>query len=175
MKIYVASSWRNQYQPGVVEALRASGHEVYDFRNPPGRTGFAWSDIDPDWQNWNTEQYIEALRHPVAIAGFNSDMDALRACDAVVLVLPSGRSAALEAGWACGAGKPVYVYQPEPCEPELMLAMCNRIFRRLETVITQLMIDHLDLDLIDRLDEAEQALDVPETNDQRPTTNDPAP
>ena len=44
-KIYVASSWRNKYQPEVVAALRAAGHEVYDFRNPehnPG--GFHWAD-----------------------------------------------------------------------------------------------------------------------------------
>lgn len=39
MKIYVASSWRNQYQPEVVATLRAVGHEVYDFKNPrPGGT-----------------------------------------------------------------------------------------------------------------------------------------
>ena len=33
-KIYVASSWRNEYYPEVVEKLREAGHEVYDFRNP---------------------------------------------------------------------------------------------------------------------------------------------
>ena len=33
-KIYVASSWRNPYQPEVVAALKKAGHEVYDFRNP---------------------------------------------------------------------------------------------------------------------------------------------
>lgn len=34
-KIYVASSWRNKYYSEVVDTLRAAGHEVYDFRNPP--------------------------------------------------------------------------------------------------------------------------------------------
>ena len=34
-KIYVASSWRNEYYPEVVEKLREAGHDVYDFRNPP--------------------------------------------------------------------------------------------------------------------------------------------
>lgn len=33
-KIYLASSWRNQYQAEVLAALRASGAEVYDFKNP---------------------------------------------------------------------------------------------------------------------------------------------
>ena len=63
-KIYVASSWRNVFQQDVVDILRDLGHEVYDFKNPPhGNGGFQWSDIDPDWQNWTTEQYREALNH----------------------------------------------------------------------------------------------------------------
>ncbi len=48
-KIYVASSWRNQYQPQVVSFLREQGHEVYDFRHPAGKTGFQWSQIDENW------------------------------------------------------------------------------------------------------------------------------
>lgn len=44
MNIYVASSWRNLLQPGIVVALRRCGHDVYDFRNPaPGNKGFAWA------------------------------------------------------------------------------------------------------------------------------------
>ncbi len=38
-KIYVASSWRNKYQPEVVAALRKAGHKVYDFRNPKDNPG----------------------------------------------------------------------------------------------------------------------------------------
>lgn len=54
-KIYVASSWRNQHQPQVVSFLREQGHEVYDFRHPAGKTGFQWSQIDEDWENWSTD------------------------------------------------------------------------------------------------------------------------
>lgn len=43
-KIYVASSWRNEYYPEVVEKLREAGHDVYDFRNPPsGDPGVKWN------------------------------------------------------------------------------------------------------------------------------------
>ena len=112
-KIYVASSWRNEFQPEVVRTLRALGHEVYDFRNPPhGRGGFQWSSIGKDWLEWSAEQYRENLSHPIAEAGFKSDLDAMLACDVCVLVLPCGRSAHTEAGWYSGAGRPVYVYQP---------------------------------------------------------------
>ena len=49
-KIYVASSWRNAWQPEVVIALRAAGHEVFDFRHPwKGYDAFRWSDIDEAW------------------------------------------------------------------------------------------------------------------------------
>jgi hypothetical protein len=120
-KIYVASSWRNEFQPEVVRTLRALGHEVYDFRNPPhGRGGFQWSSIGKDWLEWSAEQYRETLSHPIAEAGFKSDLDAMLACDVCVLVLPCGRSAHTEAGWYSGAGRPVYVYQPVRQEPELM-------------------------------------------------------
>ncbi len=121
MKIYVASSWRNLIQPAIVVMLRRCGHEVYDFRNPaPGNSGFSWSAIDEHWQNWTPKEYREALQHPIAAKGFEYDIGALRDCDACVLVLPSGRSASWEFGYAIGAGKRGAVVMFEPCEPELM-------------------------------------------------------
>jgi hypothetical protein len=124
MKIYVASSWRNQCQPGVVEALRRAGHDVYDFRNPaPGNKGFHWSEIDANWRDWSPRDYRAALRGSIADQGFEHDMRALRECDLCVLVMPCGRSAHLEAGWAAGAGKRTIMYVPEPMEPELMVKM----------------------------------------------------
>lgn len=49
--IYVASSWRNHTQPIVVDALRNEGFEVYDFKNPPNETGFAWKEIGLEHSN----------------------------------------------------------------------------------------------------------------------------
>lgn len=127
-KIYVASSWRNEFQPQVVKSLRSLGHEVYDFRNPPKRAGFAWSDIDKHWLQWTPEQYKAALSHPLAHAGFHSDFDGMQWADTCVMVLPCGRSANTEAGWMKGAGKEVYVYQPIAQEPELMYKIYDDIF-----------------------------------------------
>lgn len=121
MKIYVASSWRNLIQPAVVTILRRCNHEVYDFRNPgPNNTGFGWNQIDPLWEQWSPDQYREALNHPIAKSGFVSDMTALKWCDACLLVLPSGRSASWEFGYALGSGKNGAVLMLEKCEPELM-------------------------------------------------------
>lgn len=129
MKVYVASSWRNNIQPTVVAKLRAAGFEVYDFKNPrPEDTGFHWSAIDSNWKNWTVAQFREALGHPVAQGGFKSDMDALKACDACLLVLPCGRSAHLELGWAVGAGRKTVVLSTQhPEEPELMYLMVGLV------------------------------------------------
>ena len=78
-KIYLASSWRNLYQPAAVAMLRAFGHEVYDFRNPPGgiENGFRWSEIDPEWEKWTAADYRKNLTSPLAQRGFTSDFDGL--------------------------------------------------------------------------------------------------
>lgn len=135
MRIYVASSWRNKHQQGVVSALRDLGHDVYDFRNPaPGDHGFAWSSIDQEWLAWSPEAFRSALDHPIARAGFRLDMDALNWCDACLCVLPCGRSAHLELGWACGAGKRTAILIPEPQEPELMYRMLGAVCVNMDDV-----------------------------------------
>ena len=126
--VYVASSWRNPTQPAVVAILRAAGIDCYDFRNPaPGESGFSWSDIDPDWLHWTADQYVTALDHPIAKAGFNRDFDAMHRADTFVLVQPCGRSAHLELGWAVGAGKRTAILTQDGEEPELMAGMVDHI------------------------------------------------
>jgi len=172
MRLYVASSWRNNLQPSVVAALRKAGHTVYDFKNPaPGDHGFGWKqvvvkDYDDPYTggccnsecrgNWGTGCYHchfsecrcfaslrdprrfrdEVLAHPVACAGFAKDMDALKDADATVLVLPCGRSAHLELGYAVGAGQRTVVLLDTPMsEPELMYLMCDAICTSMEEVL----------------------------------------
>ncbi len=131
MRIYVASSWRNELQPEIVKLLRNLGHGVYDFRNPaPGVGGFAWSDIDPNWQSWTPDEYRAALQHPIAQRGYGFDIGALKTCEACVLVLPSGRSASWEFGYAMGQRKRGIVVQFDKIEPELM-------YREAEIVTTR--------------------------------------
>ncbi len=142
MKIYVASSWRNDYYPEVVKAIRAAGHEVYDFRNPKEHVhepdqGFHWKDIDPSWKSWSSGQFIEALDHPRAQAGFRSDQDALDAADATVLVMPCNRSAHLELGYTAGQGKPTIILLSDG-EPELMYKMASCLVTSVEDVLKAL-------------------------------------
>lgn len=146
-RVYVASSWRNTVQPVVVNVLRAQGHEVYDFRNPPSGTGFSWAEVKPtaapgiagkgsDWEA--VDDYLAMIAHPRAVEGFESDRAAMRWADTFVLVLPCGKSAHLELGWAIGAGKRTAILLEDPVEPELMYLMADHRFTHVADLLAWL-------------------------------------
>ena len=137
MKIYLASSWRNEYFPGIVQTLRETGYDVYDFRNPgDGGDGFRWSDISADWLEWEPQRYRdELINNPRCDCQFANDLRAMQSCDVCVLLLPCGRSAHTEAGWFAGRGKKVIVHIPVKQEPELMY----RLFDAVTTTIDELL------------------------------------
>lgn len=142
MKIYVATSWRNKYQPEIVKNLRRRCFQVYDFRSggsgwneSDGEGGFSWSSIDECWQLWTPGKYCKSLEHPLADAGFKRDMDALEECDCCLYVMPCGPSASMEMGWAKGAGKLTLVYVPELREPDLMVKMADHVTHSWESIL----------------------------------------
>ncbi len=141
-KIYLASSWRNKHQEGILKELRLQGYEVYDFKHPQvGDPGFQWSKIDENWQEWTMEQYRKNLLiDDYAQFGFNRDFDAMKNADICVLLLPCGRSAHLEAGWMKGAGKKVIAFIPpdERIEPELMYGLLDGIVLCIQDLIKEL-------------------------------------
>lgn len=138
-RIYVASSWRNHYQPLVIEALRTAAHDVYDFRNPRvGNHGFHWSEVDPAWETWTPTTYHEKLQHPVSQAGYALDWGAMQGADTGVLVLPSGRSAHIEAGYFVGAGKELHILMLDRQEPELMYLMATSICLSIDDLVVRL-------------------------------------
>ena len=138
-RIYVASSWRNQFQPQVVEMIKNLGIEVYDFRHPEGRSdGFHWDNISHRWLDWSVEEYRNALSHPIAKEGFRLDYEAMLACDACVLVLPCGRSAHTEAGWLKGRGCRTLVYIPEMMEAELMYKLFDGVVDTIDALLEAL-------------------------------------
>jgi hypothetical protein len=134
-RIYLASSWRNLAQPDAVILLRDAGHEVYDFRNPPNGAGFGWEEIHADWLDWDTAEYVAALEHSRAKEGYAADMGAMKWADTFILLLPCGRSAHLEAGWAVGSGRSLYIVHPDGEEPELMAKMATAIVATVGKVI----------------------------------------
>ena len=119
MKVYVASSWRNEVYPQVLAVLRQAGYEVYDFRRQGGA-------------DWNPEEMAATelfnfLEHPQVQSIFHNDMEALRESDAVVCVLPCGRSAHLELGYGIGAGKRTVLLWHDGDAPDIMHKAVDRI------------------------------------------------
>ena len=111
MKIYVASSWRNEIYSSLIKVLRWGGHEVYDYRE----------DDQFRWPCSNLEGYVYALEHNLVVAAaYQRDKDALDWCDVLLLIMPCGRSAHLEAMYASGIGKHVIVLFDEKEPWELM-------------------------------------------------------
>ena len=138
MRIYVASSWRNEKQQGVVKSLKKCGHDVYDFRHPePDNSGFHWGKIDPDWRKWSTKEFKKALSHPTAWKGFSLDWEAMLNAELCVLVMPCGRSAHLEAGYFVGAKKRLIILL-EDGEPELMYNMADYLAHNMISVIAKI-------------------------------------
>lgn len=130
--VYVASSWRCLMQEAVCHVLSAAKIPHYDFKNPPSGTGFSWKEVMPsfdiDNQLVDEQEYLEGLEHPRAVEGYTSDFDAMQKADVFVLVLPCGRSAHLELGWAVGQGKRTAILLDGPkVQPELMYKMVDYI------------------------------------------------
>lgn len=123
--IYVASSWRNVHQSSVVATLRAANLSVYDFKE--GDEAFHWSDVEPTYKDGiDFNQYKRMLDHPISQTGFARDFVAMQRCDTMILVLPCGRSAHLELGWAVGQGKRTAIIDFESeTNPELMYKMID--------------------------------------------------
>lgn len=155
-RIYVASSWRNEQQPAVVAALREAGHEVYDFKNPaPGNVGFGWHQCAEHGDaKAGPRQFARVVtRSPIAQAGFALDKAALDWCDVCVLVLPCGRSAHLEAGYAIGQGKRVFfLLSEDKFEPELMYLLGDGIALHLDDILNELTGTYAKCRMLDTAD-----------------------
>ncbi len=123
-RIYLASSWRNPYQPQLVTRLREWGHAVYDFRydsrslgaaplghaEPPA-TAFSWSEMDEDWKDWTPREYLAQLQTSARAAqGFIGDLRGMEWADTCIMALPCGNSAHIECGYMKGRGKRVIIY-----------------------------------------------------------------
>ena len=139
--IYVASSWKNNLQPAIIAFLNAAGIPNYDFKgtfqSDEEFIGFSWDQIEtykgnggPNFQGKHdafTQDFLIGLNHPRAQEGFMADWNAMQKADTFILVLPCGKSAHLELGWAIGAGKRTIILAEETIERELMYLMADHL------------------------------------------------
>lgn len=124
--IYIATSWKNPHIDGLTDCLDQWNINYFDFRVD----GFHWSQINPNYSTepLNPHDFRLMLRHPLAQKGYLQDFTGMKDCIACILLLPSNRSAHLEAGWFVGANKPVAIYLKEkPIVPELMYNLVDLV------------------------------------------------
>lgn len=101
MRIYIASSWKNQHAVEMLtELLEDRGHEVHSFVreaiNTEGRTEIKF---DFDFEQWiNSEDGNRK---------FNYDLDGATKSDVVIYIGPSGTDAWAELGTAYASGVPI--------------------------------------------------------------------
>lgn len=112
MRIYLASSWKNEARVlKVANTLRGMGHEVDAFCDAStGRMSFNWNALSKFEHETLTTK--TAMKHPIPQKAFAEDRKWLDWSECVVLVLPAGNSAHLEAGYAKGQGKRLFILAP---------------------------------------------------------------
>lgn len=137
--LYVASSWRNERLDDVFKQLATMEIPYYDFRNP--MTGFHWGEVGmPSYRRGDNnpvpvDEYLGGIGHLRAIEGFTCDFNAMHDATAMLLVLPCGKSAHLELGWAVGRRLPTAILLEDPMVPELMYRMVQYMSADVHSII----------------------------------------
>jgi len=135
MKIYMASSWKNANDVEVIaQVLREHSHEVDCFTDEStGRYVFHYSQID-SFENLDAMNFMYDERSQKA---FKEDKKWIDWADGVLLYLPAGKSAHLEAGYAVGKGKFLIIFQQKfpKGEFDVMYGFANLITDDFKTVL----------------------------------------
>lgn len=138
MKIYLASSWKNAEKVKSIKGLlKDHGHEVDAFcDDSDGRFIFCFDDLP----NVAEQNSISVLEFPIVQKAFEEDKKWLDWADATLLILPSGKSAHLEAGYTKGQGKKLIIYQDvfPKGEFDVMYGFADLITDNFEKVIQYL-------------------------------------
>jgi len=108
-KIYIATSWKmEKYARVAAKQLKTKGHEVDCFCDESsGR--FIFSVEELDGMPIDSFNAISFLNTEQAQKAFKEDKKWIDWCDTLIMLLPCGKSAHLEAGYAKGLGKEVII------------------------------------------------------------------
>lgn len=122
MKIYIASSWKNQHAVEMLTSLLRKGeHEIFSFVENNYGEGHS-SDKHMDFEKWvNTEQ---------AAHSFDYDTESAMNADLVIYISPSGKDAAAECGLAYAKGIPILGLYAKGEDFGLMRKMMVRWYER---------------------------------------------
>jgi hypothetical protein len=127
---YIIGSLRNPYVPELEKSIIKNCPTVKPFAEWHG-AGSEADDAFKEYHNGLGRSFREALLSPAARHIFEFDKHHLDRCDGAILLMPSGKSCHLEAGYMVGKGKPVLALYPDG-EPEgrydIMMQFLTEIF-----------------------------------------------
>lgn len=128
LRIYLATSWKNPEQQRIVADLRARGHEVFDFRNPPNNAPLkTWKHILSNPSDASPEEQRAALSHNDAVEAFVGDMRAIRWSSVLLAIGPYGKDTCIEIGYAAALGKMVGALLVRG-DASLMISVADALF-----------------------------------------------
>lgn len=104
---FVSSRYRNKQEVlQLVHKLQAKGKRVYSFIESDASLKYVGTVEDEAEEQMKKYEALENWREDPGIQEiFESDMNALRNSNALILLLPAGKSSHMEAGAAYGMGK----------------------------------------------------------------------
>ena len=131
MKIYIASSWKNQHAVEMLtEKLRDLGHEVLSFVE--NNHGECHNDRDMPFEDW--------VLTKKAHQSFEYDTEGATQSDLVIYISPSGTDAWAEVGAAWASGVPIFGLYAKSEQSGLMRKMVCPWFSNYRDLI-----DHVKL------------------------------
>lgn len=135
--IYLVGALKNKRVPEIGNKLRGLGHDVMDEWFTPGELA------DLNWQEYERQRgrtYTEALRGRAATNIALFDRSYLDLADIVILVMPAGKSAMLELGYAKGRGKRTIIFLDgkDPDRYDVMPGIIDQVIFSEEELLSEL-------------------------------------
>lgn len=133
-KLYLASSWKlfPLLRP-LAQKIRTLGYDVYlfcDEKEPAAKLSLALR-LKEEVQKWTTP---DSLEDEDVNKIFKLNLGWMDACDILLLVMPSGKSAHLEAGYVKGRGRPIIAWGEFPeGDWDAMYGLFDFVFRPEQT------------------------------------------
>lgn len=136
--IYIIGSLRNKNVPVIANKLRAINPkwEIFDSWFAPGPHA---DDYLRDYCKAKGLSYKETLKDYAATHIFAFDKKHLNRATEVVVVMPAGKSAHLELGYARGRGKRGYIlFDEAPKRVDVMQQFANEVFFDFDELVHEL-------------------------------------
>jgi nucleoside 2-deoxyribosyltransferase len=131
--VYIAGSLGNKQIPHFANYLTKAGFEVFADWHAPGPHADRNLRNYAKIRGWNYKQTLESYAGRLV---YTFDKKHLDRCDAIVVLMPAGKSAMLELGYTRGREKPGFIlFDHEPERVDIMFSFSSALcFSRKELV-----------------------------------------